>query len=700
MKLTSNPIFYLIMINFRSTLTATLAVLFFSFGILALAGCDLVSEDDDDDTPGDVADISAIQGDWIRIESNNPANDFMKITVTGTSGTLSDGAGSSFSTGEVKWTSIAGATANTFSYEELGSDRNYYSSTMTLVNQDELSLSVGSSGAGNAQKWLRDDGSIVDDSSQQLDCSYSVPTTLTNNVAAVDYIVDCVVDITSAFTIEPGVVIEFQNNAGLGIYDAGTITAVGTSADPIIFRGTSQTQGFWRGVHLETRSVLNNLEHLTIQDAGSNYVYCCNEPATLFLKNAQLSMTNVSIANGAALGIYMGAGTEFASYSGNSITSHTGAPISAELASLGDLDGLGSSYTGNDESYIEVRATNVAEETELVKVDVPYRLEGSVLDVTEPLTIGPGVELIIEENGGIGVYDSGTLTLNGTDSEPIVIRGVDPVAGYWRGIHIETVGLANKFTYANISDAGSNYVYCCNDAATVFLKGGRLEMTNTTLSNGDAYGLFANAGAELANYSTNVITTHSDAPLYLAAERAGELDGMDSDYSGNSIGFVDISDSNVSEASDWPSNNIPYRIDSVLDITQPLSLAAGSEVVFLENGGLGIYDSGSINALGTASERIVFRGDQAVAGYWRGIHIETNSLANSLSNVDINHAGSNYVYCCNEKAAILLKGSGRLSLTSSNIADNNGCGVRVSVSAVLEESSNTYSNNADGNICN
>ncbi|MEZ4851034.1 MAG: hypothetical protein R3B93_20945, partial [Bacteroidia bacterium] len=112
-----------------------------------------------------------------------------------------------------------------------------------------------------------------------------------------------------------------------------------------------------------------------------------------------------------------------------------------------------------------------------------------------------------------------------------------------------------------------------------------------------------------------------------------------------------------------------------------------------------VYDNGTLNAVGTASNKIIFRGKENVKGYWRGIHTETNSNSNEITHAEIANAGSNYVYCCNDIAGLIVK-DGKMKVTNSYIHDNDGCGIFVKSGATLEESGNTFANNTDGNICN
>lgn len=639
--------------------------------------------------------LTQLEGTWIRVQSNNPTSDFMRVDVTGATGVIIDAAQSGFTIGEEKWQDITPSGPDTFSYGELGSDRNLYDATMTLLGDDEIEIVVGSSGAGNAQTWLRDDGSIVDTAPQTLDCSIHTDTVLSPRPGSVDYVADCVVDVTATLTIEPGVVVEFRADAGLGVYDNGFLSAEGTADAPIVLRGERDVRGFWRGIHTESDSVL---EHVQIENAGSNYVYCCNEPAAVFAKDGRLSMEHTTIRDSGAYGLVLRKAVAVDRYGQNTITRGADAPVSTDLQAAGALDGLGSDYAGNDVDFIDLAATSVDRATTVPPANVPYRVEGNVVDVTADLRLEAGVELRMREDAGIGVYDGGSLELAGTETLPVRILGEQSVRGFWRGIHVETSSPLNRFTYAEIAHTGSNYVYCCNATAAVFLKSGRLTISDSLLSDGGSVGLYARADAELV-FSNNVIRTHTGAPLALAAERAGDLDGLGSAFEGNDDPHIRIFQSDIDSATTWPRNSVPYLIEPfVLDVTAGLTIDPGAEVVFEESGGLGVYDNGFLHAAGSDAAPIVFRGAQDLAGFWRGIHTETTHVDNEISSATIKNAGSSYVYCCNVSAGLLVK-SGTMRLEDNTITDNDGCGVHVGAAATVTESGNVFARNEDGGIC-
>jgi hypothetical protein len=109
------------------------------------------------------------------------------------------------------------------------------------------------------------DDSLDDIISQQIIISADIneDTTLEDiiedpNIA--DYIVRGYLDVNAVLTVEPGVKIAFDANAGFfikGVNTTGVIKAVGTSINPIIFTGATASPGFWRGISIQSKDVRN-----------------------------------------------------------------------------------------------------------------------------------------------------------------------------------------------------------------------------------------------------------------------------------------------------------------------------------------------------------------------------------------------------------------------------------------------------------
>jgi len=69
----------------------------------------------------------------------------------------------------------------------------------------------------------------------------------------------------ATLTIGAGVRVEFTQHHGLFIN--GTLQAVGTASTPIVFTGTTETRGWWRGVQIENAGSAT-LKHCVVSYAG------------------------------------------------------------------------------------------------------------------------------------------------------------------------------------------------------------------------------------------------------------------------------------------------------------------------------------------------------------------------------------------------------------------------------------------------
>ena len=310
-------------------------------------------------------------------------------------------------------------------------------------------------------------------SPKKLPCKIENDMVLVNTRMEVDYFIDCVLDLTAKLTIEPGVIIEFGENAGLGVYDQGKLQIEGNENEQVVLRGAYKTAGYWRGIHIENDS---KLEHAIIQHAGSNYVYCCREPSSIFARQCNLEITNTKIESGSGCGIFVG----------NDLN------LTTDQLTILNHEGEDYCYSGPE------TITQKQDQPRVLKnsprpVDYKVR-EGVVVDVTSTLTIEPGVVIEFGEDAGLGVYDQGSLQVLGNAGDKVILRGEQPQAGYWRGIHLES---DSRIEHAIIQHTGSSYVYCCFDPAAIFLRKGNFTIKNTDINSSTGCGIYQRSSATL-----------------------------------------------------------------------------------------------------------------------------------------------------------------------------------------------------------
>ncbi|AFL81569.1 hypothetical protein Aeqsu_2106 [Aequorivita sublithincola DSM 14238] len=114
---------------------------------------------DDEQSINSNLNLDQIQGSWTRVGGNQPANNGMKINVSGNSGVITykaPGNSVELQIGDVKWKDIVAQDETNYRYEELGSNGSYYPSSLTFGVDDTLRISVDAApGAGYIQKWVQ-----------------------------------------------------------------------------------------------------------------------------------------------------------------------------------------------------------------------------------------------------------------------------------------------------------------------------------------------------------------------------------------------------------------------------------------------------------------------------------------------------------------------------------------------------------------
>ena len=123
-------------------------------------------------------------------------------------------------------------------------------------------------------------------------------------------------------------------------------------------------------------------------------------------------------------------------------------------------------------------------------------------------------------------------------------------------------------------------------------------------------------------------------------------------------------------------------------------------VTFAQSAGMTVTSGGSLSAVGTETERSQFLGEEAVAGYWDGLRIWTNSAVNELTYVEVAHWGRGIG---STDANVEVTGGGRLRLTNSIIRDSQGWGLYVGSTSTVTPTAilsagNVFLKNARGDI--
>lgn len=332
---------------------------------------------------------------------------------------------------------------------------------------------------------------------------------LTNRSAGVDYIiVDCVASVEVDLVIEPGVEIEFSDGTGLHVRQQGSINALGSESEPIVFTGVTKEQGSWKGIITSSQKVKNRFEYVTMEYAGDGGLTSNSEPASLILLgDSYFRLNNVTIMNGLNYGV-AAQGLNYNVEINNCHITNCNIPIYAEGNVVSFISG--GDFSGNTIDVIRLSTANINGTNHTWKdLGVPYRNANDLtIDGGAKLTIDPGVVIEFEDTKGIvldKMFDTGSaLIAIGTPSNPITFTGVTKVPGAWKAISIRrSTSVQNKIDnvlieYAGGAGAGGAVEMWVDPVLTV---------TNTIFKDIDACALYS-------KYSqTNPNLTESDNTL-------------------------------------------------------------------------------------------------------------------------------------------------------------------------------------------
>ena len=314
-----------------------------------------------------------------------------------------------------------------------------------------------------------------------LDCLYNDDFTLTNqNLDGIDYIVDCDLEIRDGiFRIEPGTTIEFKEGSSIEVSNDGIFRALGNSGSPIVMTGTDPGRASWRGIYINSTAGSNQLEHVTIEDAGDGEVFgqfTSNHAAVTF--QGRLSMSNCNIINSGDVGVLSEENLSASSideFENNSISGSSRFPILVDQDLISDMD-LGScSFSENGTNMVGMHqetSDRLNTMTTLEAIDVPYFVENGI-DLFAPLILEAGVDVVM----GNGSFINSTanqnqfLLIQGSQSNHVTIRGQEAISGFWQGIYIDKQNAQNIWEFLDISDGGSAVQGFNDTPANVTLEG-------------------------------------------------------------------------------------------------------------------------------------------------------------------------------------------------------------------------------------
>ena len=512
------------------------------------------------------------------------------------------------------------------------------------------------------------------------------------NVA--DYKVSDSYIVQAELNIDPDVKIIFEKDASLTITTDGSLISQGTSSKPIIFTGVQETKGFWKGIDIESKNPDNILEFTNVEYGGSvkNGTFKTN----INVKNGSIAINNCKITHSGGYGLALETKNSSLFSLENNSFSENEIPCISNFHQFQYFTNS-NDYTGNQQDYIDsYRSDPVSADMEIDMLNVPYLLPSDVQYIEAKLTINPGVTLLAQENSSIDVREEGIFLARGTETQRIIIKGLEDIKGYWKGLRIQSNRTDNQLEFLDISNGGRNgWVASIHKANLTIWANGRAKISNVTSSKAIGYGILVNdQNVNLPDFNNNKMFGN-DFPIRVTYWQFGDLDASNT-FTGNSNDFISGFESGkLTENVLWKNLDVPYLLfPNPGYIEADVVIEQGTEIVCTQGSSLTINAGGSLKAIGNEDNRIIFKGEDDIQGYWQGIRFISLSVDNEMRFVDVSNGGQTAW----SGFKSILRVDGRLSIHDSFISKSGGHGIYVGQNAELSESDNSFDGNLLDNI--
>ncbi|MBO0321938.1 IPT/TIG domain-containing protein [Muricauda sp. CAU 1633] len=178
---------------------------------------------------------------------------------------------------------------------------------------------------GNGRPYIQVEGDAITEADlliKKLEVPYRIETEESGRETYVE----------KAITIEAGTILEFETGAGLVlgspgvdcIPTTGSLNAQGTSDEPILFRGTTEGQGTWLGIGINSSTGTNFMNYCVVSGGGAEQMYNAGGQGNIVIHcEGSLTIENSTIKDSAGWGIDFVQGGNSLSQSNNTFENNS-----------------------------------------------------------------------------------------------------------------------------------------------------------------------------------------------------------------------------------------------------------------------------------------------------------------------------------------------------------------------------------------
>lgn len=265
--------------------------------------------------------------------------------------------------------------------------------------------------------------------------------------------------VDGALTVEAGTVIEFGARTLLDVSDLGSLQAIGTEQQPIVFKGQAATHGYWFGICFDNNRESNlDFVHVLygggiwgtgqapVCEGGISGSVTAGEPVNI--RNSVILGSNVSGMDAHTLNLGLFEGNVLADNKDFAVRVH--ASQAASLVAGNDFSGASLGLPNGDNRVFlwGMVADGLSSHTWSDLGVAWYVGPTSRSRYGDNVIVSDGSAVVIEAGArfefGAGssfnVWDDARIQVDGTTADPVVFDSVTPVPGSWDGLSFSRAG--------------------------------------------------------------------------------------------------------------------------------------------------------------------------------------------------------------------------------------------------------------------
>lgn len=327
------------------------------------------------------------------------------------------------------------------------------------------------------------------------------------------------VDFEHHITIDEGARFEFAADAGIVVRSGAVIEAVGAAENKIVFTGTSQVPGAWRGIFIGSSSVDNIFEHVDISYGGSINMATYFGKTNMVIDKAKITLRHVSFTGSAGYGIETRrSGSDF-TVENSVFKDNADSEMLIHPTQISGIDNQ-TNFNGGDVEVYKGDTDASGSEAWSNLNDGAYYFTGSVtidnsVSIEEGALFEMGTDVKLVVSGG---SEPGEIKALGTTESPIVFTGRSKAKGAWGGILISSGSVENEMDHVKIEYGGGDDLATYMDAGNLGVyNDGYLNLSNAAIENSANYGLIVREGRDAQlNAGGNITYSNNDnTDLYI-----------------------------------------------------------------------------------------------------------------------------------------------------------------------------------------